>query len=146
MTKLPRWSRTHRVLQMILAFGCAGVGSGLRSQDYGFMIVGPAGQDQFGLTVGDSLPEVPAATVAREVRSSANAHAGTYQFDRRCTRYFLAGDHFVALLRAGCRKDEVWEDGLGMALLRRDGSDVVRPTPWLSGHYTTLYPKGRDPR
>lgn len=140
------WSHASRISAIVTALGCGSAASGLGSQEYGFMVVGPGGADDFGLSIGDSLPEVPAAAVLHEVLKAAKEHAGAYQFDGRCTRYFAAGDHFVALLIKGCQDDEELEDGVGMALLRRDGSDVIRPTPWLTDHYTSIQPLRRGPQ
>src|SRR2546426_12468767 len=83
-----------------------GPGAGIQP---GFLIVGPSGKRDFELRAGDTLPELRAGAVPKQVVRAATRQAMEYHFSPACTRYFRTTGRYVALLVKSCKPDDVVE-------------------------------------
>lgn len=133
---------------MGLATVCVACRSGSRvpspSEGYGYIVIGPAAATAYGMSVGDTLGEVEAMNVPQPVVQAARREAIQLMFDPGCTRYFQSGTRYLSLLRAGCAKGVVIDDGQGMALFGSDGTSLGATMPQLIGAYTDIWPAERS--
>lgn len=127
--------------------GCAGYrGRHEESRNYGFIVVGQASAQAFGLTSGDTLPEDPDRVVPEDVRDAATSQSILIGYAPKCARYFRAGMVYVVLLKSRCRQGEVIDDGEALAAYTQRGELVGEPMLSLSlDAYSTLSP-GERPR
>lgn len=88
---------------------------------YGHIVLGPRSGLEFDMTAGDTLPELPVDRVPQAVKHAAEADGEAAGFQPGCTRYFVGGRSFLAVLVSACNSPQPREDGLGLAAYTADG-------------------------
>lgn len=112
---------------------------------YGYMVIGPRPAAELRLIPGDTLLERRVEQVPAQVRAAAAQQASAAGFEAACTRYFVSGPTYVALLSVSCAVQEVRDDGEGLAAYDAAGQRIGYAVMVLDANaYTALWPERRD--
>ncbi len=90
----------------------------------GWIVLGERSAAVFEMMPGDTLWEVSSAGVPTAVKTAAGQQAQAGEFDRTCSRFFVAGVRYVVLFSAACDVQEVRDDGIGLGAFDSSGARI----------------------